>query len=178
MAFIGFTSNVFSQDADSLKQMNTNMETNADDLQWILDELIVKWNHNKEYCIEMIEAMPEDAFEFIPADDMMSFRKQAAHIVTTLHWQMKNLEFDSLPEFDDSNKETLIASYTELFDYLISELEAMDASELKNTVDVFYGESSKRRLLNLMDNHIAHHRGQMIVYLRMKGITPPKYRGW
>ncbi|RZM10040.1 MAG: DinB family protein, partial [Pedobacter sp.] len=29
-----------------------------------------------------------------------------------------------------------------------------------------------------MDNHIIHHRGQCMVYLRMNGITPEGYLGW
>lgn len=29
-----------------------------------------------------------------------------------------------------------------------------------------------------MDNHLAHHRGQMIIYLRLQGIKPPAYTGW
>lgn len=154
------------------------MEIKSDNLQWILDELMVKWKNNKEYCIEMIEAMPEEEFNFIPAEDMMTFREQLAHIVTTLHWQMDKLGFDNHPEFTSNSKEEIISSYNNLFDYLISELEAMDQAALKDSVEVFYGESSIQRLLNLMDNHIAHHRGQMIVYLRLKGIKPPKYRGW
>jgi uncharacterized damage-inducible protein DinB len=43
---------------------------------------------------------------------------------------------------------------------------------------MWYGSSTKNRILNLMDNHLAHHRGQMIVYLRLKGIEPPSYVGW
>jgi hypothetical protein len=26
--------------------------------------------------------------------------------------------------------------------------------------------------------HQTHHRGQLVVYLRLKGIKPPQYRGW
>ncbi|MCU0354066.1 MAG: DinB family protein [Cytophagales bacterium] len=29
-----------------------------------------------------------------------------------------------------------------------------------------------------MENHIIHHRGQAIVYLRLKGIRPEGYVGW
>jgi len=33
-----------------------------------------------------------------------------------------------------------------------------------------------RQILSAMFTHTAHHRGQAEVYLRLKGIVPPKYR--
>jgi uncharacterized damage-inducible protein DinB len=30
----------------------------------------------------------------------------------------------------------------------------------------------------LMHDHHTHHRGQIIVYLRLNGLKPPKYVGW
>jgi uncharacterized damage-inducible protein DinB len=35
--------------------------------------------------------------------------------------------------------------------------------------------SSRDALLN-MYMHTAHHRGQAIIYLRLKGVEPPQYR--
>jgi uncharacterized damage-inducible protein DinB len=29
-----------------------------------------------------------------------------------------------------------------------------------------------------MENHIIHHRGQAIVYLRLNGVKPKGYFGW
>lgn len=180
---VSLTTNAYSQDKESQKESNSETELKSESLQWILDDLIIKWQNNKDYCIEVIDAMPEDGFNLIPSDNiqsnsMMTFWEQAVHIATTMHWQMEKLGFNDLPEFDYGSEEALISSYNSLFDYLISELEQMDPASLNETVDVFYDESTKLRLLNLMDNHVAHHRGQMIVYLRMKGVTPPKYRGW
>ena len=37
---------------------------------------------------------------------------------------------------------------------------------------------TRRQFLMLMADHVTHHRGQMLVYLRLKGITPPKYIGF
>ncbi len=155
-----------------------NAQIQDDSLDWIVDELVIKWNNNKDYSIETLEAMPEEFYGFVPIDSMHSFSEQATHIVSTMHWQMEKLGFKELPEFKDESKAELITSYESLFDYLISELESMEGYELKETVGVFYGASTKRRLLNLLDNHLAHHRGQMMVYLRLKGVKPPKYRGW
>lgn len=153
-------------------------DASEENLDWIVDELIVKWENNRDYCIETLEAMPEDAYTFQPVDSAKTFSEQASHIITTMHWQMEKLGFTELPEFQNRSKEQLIQSYHLLFAYLLSELTSMNGDQLKETVGVFYGESTKRRLLNLLDNHVTHHRAQMVMYLRMKGITPPSYRGW
>ncbi|GAB5419311.1 MAG: DinB family protein [Crocinitomicaceae bacterium] len=159
--------------------METSSDTTEmDSLDWIIDELIVKWTNNKSYTMDIIEAMPESDYNFTPADDMMSFQEQAVHITTTLHWQMEKLGLNEIPEFNGETKDEIMTSYETLFDYIIAELESMKGAQLSDSVEVFYGNSTKRRLLNLMDNHVAHHRGQLIVYLRLKGIKPARYKGW
>jgi len=30
----------------------------------------------------------------------------------------------------------------------------------------------------LLNDHQTHHRGQLVVYLRLNGIKPPAYIGW
>ena len=34
------------------------------------------------------------------------------------------------------------------------------------------------RLFYAMENHIIHHRGQCVVYLRLNGAIPKGYYGW
>ncbi len=34
------------------------------------------------------------------------------------------------------------------------------------------------RLFYALENHIIHHRGQCVVYLRLKGVIPKGYYGW
>lgn len=34
------------------------------------------------------------------------------------------------------------------------------------------------RLFYAMENHIIHHRGQCVVYLRLNGVVPKGYYGW
>lgn len=40
------------------------------------------------------------------------------------------------------------------------------------------GRMSKLQFINLLNDHQTHHRGQMMVYLRLNGIQPPEYMGW
>ena len=49
---------------------------------------------------------------------------------------------------------------------------------LNDQVDFLAGPKSKRQILTLMNDHMTHHRGQLLVYLRLREIAPPRYRGW
>jgi DinB family len=40
------------------------------------------------------------------------------------------------------------------------------------------GKISVWRLFNALENHIIHHRGQIVCYLRLNDITPIGYIGW
>ena len=42
----------------------------------------------------------------------------------------------------------------------------------------FAGPKSKFQILNLLEDHVTHHRGQLIVYLNFKNSIPPSFIGW
>ena len=50
--------------------------------------------------------------------------------------------------------------------------------DLSLTVDFFAGPKNKLQILNLLQDHVTHHRGQLVVYLNLNEIIPPKYVGW
>jgi len=54
----------------------------------------------------------------------------------------------------------------------------MNAGQLDEKVKFFAGPMTRRQILILMHDHQTHHLGQLIVYLRLKGIKPPDYIGW
>jgi uncharacterized damage-inducible protein DinB len=54
----------------------------------------------------------------------------------------------------------------------------MDKDDLSTQVDFFAGPKTKLQILNIIQDHVTHHRGQLIVYLNLKGIKPPEYVGW
>ena len=140
--------------------------------------LATKWENSKEYTLALLEAMPADQYDFVPATDMRSFGEQAKHITKTLSWQTRKLGLQDLPEVEGEDKAAIITAYRQIFDVIVGYFKEMEDTNLKEKIEIWYGDSTKNRLVYLMDNHVAHHRGQMIVYLRLKGITPPKYVGW
>lgn len=159
-------------------QQNESNKSKSNEGEWITTDLIAKWENNKSYTLKMLEVMPEEHYDFIPIEGMRSYKEQAVHIGNGFSYQIGKTGIFDLQSVDNTNKESVINSYNIIFDEIISKLKGIKDSELKNTTSMWYGDSSYLRILNLADNHLAHHRGQMIVYLRLKEIKPPSYIGW
>ncbi len=148
------------------------------DGQYLVEDYIKKWKANKRYTLKVLEAMPEADYDFKPADGMKTFKSQATHIASWLNNHIKKVGLTGLTKVDASSKKSLMASLEKNFDELLTYIETIDANKLGENTRMWYGQSTRSRLMNLMDNHLAHHRGQMIVYLRLKGIRAPSYVGW
>ena len=75
-------------------------------------------------------------------------------------------------------KEETIQLLVEGFDLVGTALKNTPTTVLNEKVTFFAGEKTKLQLLNLLQDHVSHHRGQLIVYLNLNNIEPPKYVGW
>ncbi len=161
-----------------------------------IDAFISMVNGNKAFTLEIAEAMPADKYTFKPHDSVRSFGEQMAHIGMSSHFLL-NLFINGEPMPTDpavfenigkvekemgASKEACIKSITEAYDAIISKYESMDAESLGETFVVPFDPSpdkpkfSKEKGFQFISEHIAHHRGQALVSLRMQGIKSPRYR--
>jgi len=69
----------------------------------------------------------------------------------------------------------MITKISETFDKTTEFISNYDPKRLEERVDYFGANRTKRQILLLLADHITHHRGQMLVYMRLNGLTPPKY---
>ena len=122
----------------------------------------------KAFTVEVMEAMPAEAFTYKPNEDVRSFGAQAYHIAYSTEWfhsSLKGAPIQWAPGDEDRmNKEALIAYTKEQFDAIT-----------KTIVNQEQSDRFTDGVIGFLD-HNAHHRGQMVSYLRMKGIAPPNYR--
>ncbi|WP_422858864.1 DinB family protein [Flagellimonas sp. S174] len=142
------------------------------------EELIKKWKGNKRYTLKFVDLMPEEDLDFKPVDGMKAYKSQLSHITSWLRTHSRFVTDQEFPKVKMTSKELVQNALEEFFDTFIEHLEAMNDDQLHEVVDVWYGKSKKYQIANVMDNHLSHHRGQMVVYLRHKNIKPPSYIGW
>ena len=153
------------------------------------EELLAKWDNAVAYTLEVAELMPDSAYTFRPTDEQRTFRGQLLHTAGNMIWLSQNYLGHSVEGFDfaakrqewekaDYNKEETIEEVSFALHFAREAIAGFDLNQLDEKVDFFAGPMSKRQILTLLNDHHTHHRAQMIVYLRLQGLRPPRYRGW
>lgn len=148
------------------------------------EAFLEKWNNSKEYLIAIAEAMPEEHYTYAPTEREMNFGDQLLHIrgnmlwLGTTYFSEKTFNRTSLSENIPEGKEEIIKTLKASFDEVYAFIKETPLEDLKTTVDFFAGPKSKLQILNLLQDHITHHRGQIIVYLNLNDVIPPSYSGW
>ena len=72
-------------------------------------------------------------------------------------------------------KEEMISTIHKTFDETIALISKFDISKLNDRLDYLGLNRTKRQIFLLLADHITHHRGQMLVSLRLNGLVPPRY---
>jgi uncharacterized damage-inducible protein DinB len=147
-----------------------------------LDDFKIKWKNASDYTLEFARAMPESFYDYTPTAVEMTFREQLKHVAGNMIWLSSSYLEGSQTHIDptktgDSKKE-IIAMLEKSFAYASQTIDKLTEKELNEKVNFFAGQMTRRRILLLLTDHVTHHRGQLVVYLRLKGVEPPKYVGW
>lgn len=146
------------------------------------DAFLEKWNNSKNYLIEVAKAMPEELYDYKPTEREMSFSKQLLHIKGNMEWlsstYFTDTEYEKTKDENNYSKDETIAILEKSFDAVYEIIKKTDPKLLDLKVDFFAGPKTKLQILNLLQDHVTHHRGQLLVYLNLKNIQPPTYVGW
>ena len=137
--------------------------------------------NSKSYALAVAEAMPEADYSFAPVESEMSFGKQLLHMADNMRWICSSYLGATIAESEvptANDKAAIISRLANAFDIAIATVKNFPENDLATEVNFFAGPKSKMQMINLLNDHQAHHRGQLVVYLRMKGIKPPRYIGW
>ena len=151
--------------------------------QAFIEDYLAKWENAEKYTVDVAEAMPAEFYDFKPTEGQRAFHEQLTHMCGNMIWlSTSNLGGKGLATAEEetppTGKEEVIALLKETFGYVRETISGFDPETIDEEVDFFAGPMSRRRVLLLMTDHLAHHRGQLVVYLRLQGIEPPRYRGW
>ena len=161
-----FVQPIFAQESDFIKEYLERLEK------------------SKEYLILVAETMPEDKYDFKAMPESMSFAENLMHIGWAMDWHSQSLmggreardwNTDTELKADDKSKKEMIAKISETFGKTIEFISNFDLNRLEERLDYFGADRTKRQILLLLADHITHHRGQMLVYMRLNGLKPPRY---
>jgi len=145
------------------------------------DNALQDWTRLKDTMMKIAAAMPEDKFGYRATPPERTWGEQLLHVAEANIVQMGRLGSTVAPPAYDMKetspaaiKHTLEAS----FDFGIAALkeqtdQSMLAQAASTRFDRFMGASTKARVVYYVIGHTWDIYGQMVVYLRLNGITPP-----
>ncbi len=160
---------------------STSAKTFAQSNDSLVTQLTRKWENAKLYALKMAELMPEKYYDFKPMPEEMSFKEQLLHIAQNMQWLSSSYLFiEKSPDkkSETKDKASVIKVLSDAYDMGFAAHKSISSKQLDEMVDFFAGPMTRRQILILMHDHQSHHLGQIIVYLRLKGIKPPDYVGW
>ena len=148
----------------------------ADDA--IVSTLVKHWQTSKAYTIAIAEQMPEDGYAFKPNAEEMTFGGQLVHLAVANGFFVSKVVGtpSHIGKPEKMDKASVIKLLNDSFDYTIKSVQSLTAEQLAKVSDFGEGEMSGLDAVLLGLDHTTHHRGQCIVYLRVKGIKPTNYR--
>lgn len=149
--------------------------------QFTQSEMVKEWQRAKAYTREYLDAMPEDGYDFKPTPAIRSFAEQMLHLAWTNYFfaswaggTQNPYEGKDAGDLAAHTREATTKAVMDSYDFLINTLQNMTPDQMnemrKKGKDI---EISNANLFGKAFEHQTHHRGQMTIYLRLKGITPP-----
>jgi len=148
----------------------------------VAKDWIDQWRDVTERLIGVAEAMPADKYGYKPTDEVGTFADQVKHVCTAMRILLANAEGKQIP-LDQAGLDSL-KTKEEILVELRKRVDEGTAVILriprKHDDDVvesqFFGKTTRRFLILQAIAHDNNHYGQMVMYLRLNGITPPASR--
>ena len=129
--------------------------------------LVTLLENSRSYTIALAEAMPVKLDNYKPATDVWSFKEQLHHIAYGIEWwrdnYVKGIKTAWAPSATSKSRKEVLTYLNQAYD------------SLKETLMDGPLDDDRFKGFHATLDHITHHRGQCIVYLRINGITPPDY---
>ncbi|WP_207532406.1 DinB family protein [Desertivirga arenae] len=157
----------------------------------ILQSLIAEFEHEVNSTRKLLQAIPEKNVDFKPSEISWTMGELAQHIATIYYWYVGTLTqdvydiaADDLERADPGN----IQATLDLFESNVAKARtALQATTEESLQSMWTMKVGDRTVLGPMPrgavargflfNHLYHHRGEMIVYLRASGNKAPGLYG-
>ena len=148
------------------------------------------WAQQHRLIVATVQAMPEESFSFKPTEAQRTFGEQVLHIAGANSFLMgfvgANVEG---PEVDRTNlktfgleatsKDDFIARLDASFEHGKAALAEFSDDDLlaEVTGPPWVGKVTRAGMVQFILGHNMDIYGQLVVYLRLEGVTPPASRG-
>ena len=139
---------------------------------------------------KLLEAIPEDKFDWKPHDKSMTLGALAGHIAETPNWgagmvedQMDFAQMTDYVPFVPTTRAELLKAFEEGVAGFAGPFEGRDDAFMEAEWTMLMGdkvlmqEPRGKVMRDIMIHHQVHHRGQLTVYLRLLDVPVPATYG-
>jgi uncharacterized damage-inducible protein DinB len=134
-------------------------------------------NQVKSVIQRSAEKMPEESYSFKPTPDVRSFAKIIGHVADAQYTFCSAAmgEKNPAPGIEKSvdGKAELVAALAKAFAYCDKAYEALTDANAAEPLKFGNGERSRLNILSFNTAHDFEHYGNLVTYMRLKGIVPP-----
>ena len=134
----------------------------------------------KNNILRSAEKMPEENYAFKPAPRVRTFGQLLGHVAeeqyifcSAVRGEQKAADIEKTK----SSKADLLAALRESFSYCDAAYDGLTDAAAVDMVKVGAAEHTKLRMLWVNTVHDESHYGNMVTYLRIKGLVPPSTEG-
>lgn len=175
--------NYKTQTAFVLLLLTLSVATYADKPASRKDVMVAAWERAKAYTKEYLDAAPEEVYSFKPTPEIRSFAEQMQHLAVDNYKIVKAATVGVVVPVNDKDlekvtlktKAEVTQAVMESYDFAIALIKSLDEAKFDTTVKMFNKwDATVEEGLYKAFEHQTHHRGQTTVYLRLKGVTPPR----
>lgn len=158
----------------------------------IIQSLLSEFNHEVESTRKLLKAIPCSALEYKPSEQSWTTAQLASHIAEVYNWYPEVFEKSVLDwavyryhKGDISKVENIVAKFEENVVRARQSLENATEANMFENWKMVYGNDHPlmpemmriQVIRGFLMNHLYHHRGEMIVYLRSTGNKVPGLYG-
>lgn len=151
--------------------------------QTTMAEFAAKWDHGKQFTIDVLNAMPDSGMDYKTDPEAMSFKEQIHHIASAIvgisQGLLKGSDASALKiDVATASKAELAEYVAKAYEYGKSAVVGLSETDRAEVINAFGNDLTRRQVIAMMDDHSTHHRGAAIAYLRAEGVTPPAFVGF
>ena len=135
------------------------------------------YERTKGILIRSAEKMPEENYNFKPVDTVRSFGQIIGHLADAQYLFCSTASGEKSPDLNIEKTKTsnadLIAALKEGFAYCDKVYDSMSDAAATQTVKFFGNDLPNYAVLSISIGHNMEHYGNLVTYMRIKGIVPP-----
>ena len=135
------------------------------------------YERTKGILLRSAEKMPEEYYNFRPVDSVRTYGQIIGHLADAQYLFCSTASGEKNPDLriekTKTSKADLVAALKDGFAYCDKVYDSMTDAASIQTVKFFGNDVPKFAVLSINMGHNMEHYGNLVTYMRIKGIVPP-----